>query len=260
MRARWGAVVAAVLLVGACDKGDPAAGPPVGGPLPGRPAAGSPVDPGRPPHQVATGLPDGTDLPGGTGADAPAGTATVDLVSGATTVTVRTADLPGDARIRATTPDDAGVTPALRTAGATVSVHLLAAGNGSSAVTIELDRRVRWQVRLSGGATSRLLDLRGARLAGVDLVAGSTRSEMWLPAPDGAVPVRMAGGASVLTLHLPPGVAAGVRVGGGAGTVVVDGVRRTGLAGGTTVTASAAADRYEVDATAGVATLVLDRA
>lgn len=136
-------MVAVVLLAGACDKGDPAAGPPVGGPLPGRPPAGSPLDPDRP-HQVTTGLPDGTDA---------GDPATVDLVSGATTVTVRAADLPGDARVRATTPDDAGVTPALTTAGGTVSVHLIAAGNGPAAVTVELDRRVRWQVRLAGGTT-----------------------------------------------------------------------------------------------------------
>jgi hypothetical protein len=46
-----------------------------------------------------------------------------------------------------------------------------------------LDRRVRWQVRRSGGATDELLDLRGARLSGVDLAAGATGIELRLPAP-----------------------------------------------------------------------------
>jgi hypothetical protein len=100
-------------------------------------------------------------------------------------------------------------------------------------VTVLLDRRVRWQVRMSGGATRQLLDLRGARLSGVDLAAGAARIELVLPVPDRAVPIRMAGGATEFTLRVPRGVAAAVRVDGGAGTTEVDGVRRTGLAAGT---------------------------
>src|SRR6185437_4172626 len=66
-----------------------------------------------------------------------------------------------------------------------------------------LDRRVRWQVRISGGATSQLLDLRGARLSGGDLAGGAARIELVLPVPDRAVPIRMAGGATEFTLHVP---------------------------------------------------------
>ena len=40
---------------------------------------------------------------------------------------------------------------------------------------------------------------------------------------------------------------------------LVDGVRRSGLPGGTTVRSSTAADRYDIDATAGVSTLTVDR-
>ena len=69
----------------------------------------------------------------------------------------------------------------------------------------------------------------------------------------------MAGGATEFTLHVPTGVATGVRVGGGAASADVDGVRRTGLAGGTVLSTATATDRYDVDATAGVSTLVLDR-
>lgn len=222
-----------------CDDGDGGSGPVVG-PL------GPPTTTGTA-HRASTGL--------------AADTGTIDLVSGVTTVSVRSADLPGDTRLQADTPDGAGIAPALTVDGDTVSVHLVQTGQaGPAAVTVLLDPAVRWQVRLSGGATGASFDLRGARLAGVDLLAGVTRIELWLPAPDGAVPVRMAGGATELTVHVPDGVATGVRVGGGAGTVVVDGVRRTGVAGGTTVTSSTAADRYDVDVTAGVSTLILDRA
>jgi hypothetical protein len=213
----------------------------------------NPLAPGRPgssrqvhPHAVATGV-------SGDGA-------TVDVVSGATTVTVRAADLGGADRLQASTPDGAGVAPELVTDGDRISVHLVQTGEpGPSAVTVLLDRRVRWQVRLSGGASSELLDLRSARLAGVDLVAGSAEIELVLPVPDRAVPITMAGGATEFTLHVPRGVATAVRIGGGAATTEVDGVRRIGLPAGTVLATTAAPDRYDVDATAGVSTLTLLR-
>jgi hypothetical protein len=238
---RWWVLLAATLTATACSGG----GGPVAGPA-------NPLAPGRPiqipaheAHQAATG----------SHADA----ATVDVVSGATTVTVRAGDLGRD-RIRALTPAGAAVAPVLDAGGDTVTVHLVSTGeSGPAAVTVLLDRRVRWQVRMSGGATDELLDLRGARLSGVDLAAGATRIELRLPAPDRAVLIRMAGGASELTVHVPAGVATGVRVGGGAGSAEVDGIRRTGLAGGTVLSTATDPDRYDVDATAGVSTLVLDR-
>jgi hypothetical protein len=236
VRARWGALVAVALLAAACD--DDGGGPPPGFGL-------LTPSPTGVPHQAATGL--------------LRETGTVDLVSGATTVSVRTADL-GTDRVRATTPDGAGVAPVLDVADDTVTVHLVSTGlAGPAAVTVLLDPRVRWQVRMSGGAVSQRLDLRGARLSGVDLVAGATRIELDLPVPDRTVPVRMAGGATEFTVHVPAGVATGVRVDGGAGSTDVDGVRRTGLAGGTVLSTATAPDRYDVDATAGVSTLVLDR-
>ncbi len=233
MRARWIGLVAVALLAAACDRES------------GRSLGFGPPGPTVAPHRAATGL---------TG-DA----GTVDLVSGATTVTVRIADLGAD-RVRVTTPDDAGVAPALAVDGDIVTVHLVQTGvSGPAAVTVLLDPRVRWQVRMSGGAVRQRLDLRGARLTGVDLAAGATRIELTLPVPDRAVPIRMAGGATEFTVHVPAGVATGIRVGGGAASTDVDGVRRTGLAGGTVLSTATAPDRYEVDATAGVSSLVLDR-
>ena len=237
---RW-VGLAAVLVVTACSGTGPVDGP--ANPLaPGRPGDVSQVHP----HAVATGV---------TG-DA----ATVDVVSGATTVTVRSDDLAGADRLQALTPDGAGVAPVLETDGDTIGVHLVQTGEpGPSAVTVLLDRRVRWQVRMSGGATSELLDLRSSRLSGVDLAAGAARIELVLPVPDRAVPIRMAGGATEFTLNVPRGVATAVRIGGGAANTEVDGVRRTGLSAGTVLATSTATDRYDVDATAGVSTLIIRR-
>jgi hypothetical protein len=238
---RWWVGLAALLVVTACSGTGPVDGP--ANPLaPGRPGDVSQVHP----HAVATGV---------TG-----DTATVDVVSGATTVTVRSDDLAGADRLQALTPDGAGVAPVLETDGDTIGVHLVQTGEpGPSAVTVLLDRRVRWQMRMSGGATSELLDLRSSRLSGVDLAAGAARIELVLPVPDRAVPITMAGGATEFTLTVPRGVATAVRIGGGAANTEVDGVRRTGLSAGTVLATSTATDRYDVDATAGVSTLIIRR-
>jgi hypothetical protein len=185
--------------------------------------------------------------------------AQLDVVSGSTSVTVRIADL-GPELARATTPDGSQVAPVVGVDGAVVRVSLASTGrSGPADLTVLLDRQVRWRVRLSGGSSSEVLDLRGGRVDGVDFTAGANRIELSLPQPRGAVPIRMSGGASDFTVHLPAGVDAGVRVGGGAASVMVDGVRRTGLSGGTTVASTDAADRYDIDAAAGVSSLTVDR-
>ena len=68
-------------------------------------------------------------------------------------MTVRTADLGVD-RLRASTPAGAGVAPALDVAGDSVTVHLEPTGEpGPAAVTVLLDRRVRWRVRQTRPST-----------------------------------------------------------------------------------------------------------
>jgi hypothetical protein len=97
----------------------------------------------------------------------------------------------------------------------------------------------------------------------LDFGAGSARIDATLPAPVGTVPVTMSGGASSFQLHLPHGVPVQVRFAGGAGSAVVDGTSRSGIAGGTVLSAldwQGAANRYDIDNTAGVSALTLDRA
>lgn len=186
----------------------------------------------------------------------PRSAATLDVASGVTSVVIRG----GGTGVRATTPPDSQVAPVVSVDGDVVRVRLVSAGGpGPAALIVELGAPVRWDVRISGGAQEARLDLTGVRLGGLDFPAGISRIEATLPRPDGVVPVRMSGGASDLRLHLPAGTAYGLRVDGGAGSVETDGVRRSGLAGGTEVAASGAADRYQVDAVAGVSTVVLDR-
>ncbi|MEU6078400.1 hypothetical protein [Micromonospora sp. NPDC047074] len=189
--------------------------------------------------------------------------ATFVLPDGADTVRLRSADL-GDALYRVTTPTGARVRPAVTMGDGSVRAGLAAtAGAGPALVEVALHEAVRWRIQLSGGAREKLLDLRGGRLDEVEFSAGTDRAEITLPPAAGTVRVSMSGGASRFLVHLAGDAPVRVRANSGAGTVTVDGVTRTGVAGGTTVTPAGwagAEDRYDIDAVAGVSELVVDRA
>ncbi|HEU5471620.1 MAG TPA: hypothetical protein VFV67_13280 [Actinophytocola sp.] len=187
--------------------------------------------------------------------------ARLDIVSGASVIIVRAADLNG-ALFRASTPDGSRVLPTAGVDGDTVRVALRdGAGPGNAELRVELSSRVTWRIRLDGGANQQSLDLREGRLAGLEFGAGSTRIDATLPRPSGSVVVRMAGGASVFDLHLSEGDPATVLIAGGAGSATLDGTTRTGIAAGTTLSTgdTAATDRYQVDLMAGVSTFSIDR-
>ncbi|MFL6119501.1 hypothetical protein [Actinophytocola sp.] len=188
--------------------------------------------------------------------------AELDVVSGADTVTVRAADL-GDDLFRASAPVGARVVPVADVDRSAVRVSLTdSAGPGGADLVVELNTKVRWRIRLDGGAKQATVAMGGSRLAGLDFGAGNSRIEASLPEPTGTVPVRMAGGASVFDLRLPRDVATQVRIAGGAGSATIDGVQHTGIPGGTVYTPDgwdSATDRYLIDNTAGVSSLTVDR-
>ncbi|MFI5835714.1 hypothetical protein ACIA5A_18750 [Micromonospora sp. NPDC051300] len=183
------------------------------------------------------------------------------LVDGADVVRVRTADL-GDDLYRVSTPAGAKVRPAVSASDGTVTAGLAATGGaGPALVDVVLHDDVRWRVRLGGGAQEEVLDLRGGRIEEVELTAGTSRAEVTLPPAEGTMRLSMTGGAGRLLVHLAGDAPVRVRAAGGAGRVSVDGVERVGVAGGTALAPSgwtAATDRYDIDAVAGVSDLIVD--
>jgi hypothetical protein len=190
--------------------------------------------------------------------------ATLDVLSGVTAVTVTAVDL-GDVLYRVRTPDGGRMVPGVTDLDGRVGVRLDDTGNGApdkGVVTVELNRDVRWSVRFTAGATSNTADLRGLReIGGVEYVGGVSSIELSLPAATGAVPVRMSGGAGTFRVHLPQGRPVRVVAGGGAGSVTIDGTRHDGVSSGAAFHSGdpTAADRFEIDNTAGVSSVVVDR-
>jgi hypothetical protein len=185
------------------------------------------------------------------------------LVGGGTEVVVRTADI-GDDLYRAVTPETSSFVPLVEQDGTQVRLQLakLRGGDSRDTVTVELNVRVRWKLNLIAGSHTVIVDVRTANLAGVDFTGGVARIELWLPKPQGLVAVRMSGGARDFTVHAPGGIPVRAVLARGAAKVTIDGVARSGIATGTRFTPpgwARAADRYDIDAAAGLAELVVDR-
>src|SRR5436305_4815984 len=191
-------------------------------------------------------------------------------VTSGTAVLDITVGRPGGPLLRVSVPDGAPVRPVL--SGSRLIVLSLdgtapggpgSPGPGSGyAVRVVLSPAVTWSLDLAGGTQLTKADLRGGKVAGIAVMAGSGTLDMSLPRPAGTVPLLLAGGVSQFLLSLPPGVPARVTADGGAAFVSLDGQHLTGLAGGPVVTSpgwAGATARYDIDATSGFSRLAVSR-
>jgi hypothetical protein len=184
----------------------------------------------------------------------------------------------GGTLLRVSTPDDAPVRPVL--SGSPLIVLSLTGadsagpdsagpdsagpdGRGSGyAVTVVLNSAVTWSLDLAGGTERTEADLRGGRVDGLAVMAGSDILDVTLPRPPGTLPFLLAGGVSQFRLSLPAAVPAQVTVDGGASFVSIDNQNLTGIAGGTVLTPpgwAAAVSRFDIDAISGFSRLTVSR-
>ena len=178
----------------------------------------------------------------------------------------------GGTLLRVSTPDDAPIRPVLSgSPSALITLMLTGAsavggqGHGQSsgyAVKVVLNSAVTWSLDLAGGTQRTEADLRGGKVGGIAVTAGSDLLDVSLPRPAGTLPFLLAGGVSQFLLSLPGGVPAQVTVGGGASFVSVDDQNLTGVAGGTVLTPpgwGTATSRFDIDATSGFSRLTVSR-
>jgi len=177
-----------------------------------------------------------------------------DLVEGADAVVLRTADLGGDL-YRVVTRS---ATPRVNDSGGRVQLFL--ENGAATAVEVMLSSTVRWDLRVGGGVSLSTIDLSGARLAAVELAGSATQINLLLPRPDGTLTVRMSGGVNQFFVHTADEVPVRVRLGSGAGQVIVGGTSHLGVAAGALFTPDRwdeTVDRIDVDAVAGMAALTI---
>jgi hypothetical protein len=126
---------------------------------------------------------------------------------------------------------------------------------------VELNARIPWDIEVRGGASRLVADLRGLRLGAFSVNGGASRLEVVLPAPSGTVVVVILGGASNVAIQRPNGIAARLRVSGGATNMKFDD-RRIGASGGELNLKSrnyeVVTDRYDIAVTGGANNLSVD--
>jgi len=173
----------------------------------------------------------------------------------------------GGTLLRVSTPDDAPVRPVLSGSklivlSLTGAAHDSGSQGSGYAVKVVLNSAVTWSLDLAGGTQRTVADLRGGKVGGIAVTAGSDILDVSLPKPAGTLPFLLAGGASQFLLSLPGGVPVQVTVGGGASFVSVDDQNLTGVAGGTVLTPpgwATATSRFYIDATSGFSRLTVSR-
>jgi hypothetical protein len=188
--------------------------------------------------------------------------ANVNVVSGASSITIRGADI-GDRLYRVETPEGGALVPSVSDDGGQLQVHLTDSGEkGDSSAEILLSTAVKWGVRLGGGASEEHADLSLLQVSGVELAAGAASIELSLSRPLGTLTVHITGGTGNFTMHAAANVPVRAKIDHGAATVTIDGQKQTGLGPNTVIEPpgwAAAADKYDIDAPGGVSNVTVDR-
>lgn len=121
---------------------------------------------------------------------------------------------------------------------------------GRTSADVRLSPSARWAIEIRGGVSHWDSDLRNLQLTGIEVRGGVNKVDLRLPRPTGSSIIRVAGGASHLTLRRPEGVPARLQIGGGASKLELD-TQYLGAVGGPvrleTPDYSNATDRYEVE-------------
>lgn len=127
---------------------------------------------------------------------------------------------------------------------------------------IVLNGTIPWEIQIRGGLRDLTGDLSQLSLTRLEIGGGASNVDLTLPRPHGTVQIRLRGGASGVSLHRPPDVAARFTVSGVVRNLALDeqkvetvGIGRTRLE---SPGYEAAADRYEISTTGGVNNVTVD--
>ncbi|MGX6607144.1 hypothetical protein ACWKSP_34225 [Micromonosporaceae bacterium Da 78-11] len=188
---------------------------------------------------------------------APLGTTTtrrLEVTGAATVLRVRSADL-GDTLFRIVAIDASAAPTWVDTPRGPHLDVVRTGAAGTVGVDIQLNAKVAWTIRLTGGAAEQDLDLRAGGLAGLEVTGGNSRVRLELPKPKGTVPVSVSGTVSELAVRVVTGTPVRLRLDNGAGVTTVDGKVRARL---TPAGWKSARNRYDVVASATIGSVSVD--
>jgi hypothetical protein len=176
-------------------------------------------------------------------------------------VTVRSRNL-GTALYRVTLAGGgSAVTPKVAVSGTSLRLTLVKdPETAAPPVTILLNNRVRWALKLSAGNTETAADLTGSKLASLELAGGAHAFDLSLPPATGTLPVRITHGMNQLKIKTN-GRPVRLTLRAGAGTVILAGDVDDDPRPGTVLTSDGwadATDRVDVDSVEGVGTLTVN--
>ena len=123
---------------------------------------------------------------------------------------------------------------------------------------VTLNAQVPWEIEVRGGAAWIEAELGGLELASFVLKGGMSDLALTLSEPSGAVPIRLFGGASKVSIRRPAGVEARVSVKGGASKLTFDEQSFDALGGKVRLQSpgyGVASDRYEIEISGGASEL-----
>jgi DNA-binding MarR family transcriptional regulator len=100
--------------------------------------------------------------------------------------------------------------------------RLLGLGEKHGVAEVALSVAIPWRIVIQGGAAEVVAELGGLNLAGLEVKGGFNTIRLDLPTPTGRVPLRLAGGASEMTVRRPAGVGARLNFKGWADALVFD--------------------------------------
>jgi hypothetical protein len=189
--------------------------------------------------------------------------ATLKIVTGTPKLTIGVANLGrSGSLVRVGTPSGSPAAQLRVTAGAGTggSPLISVSATDAASVSVTLNVGVSWQLDLASGTKQTVADLRHGQVEGVAITAGSDVLDLLLPAPRGRVAIGLAAGASQFLLSVPHGSAVVVNALKGAGEVSIEGSKHLAVANGSVFKTpgwAAAADGFDVEATAGAARLTV---
>ena len=182
--------------------------------------------------------------------------ATLEVLPGAESVIVHSADLGPDSLFRAATPPGVPVKPTTKVRKSRVTVGLSRTGvAGQATLHVYLNAKVRWRLTLAGGGLEQAVDFGSGRLSAIELRAGAGRVDLALPRPEGTLPVSLTGGAGALAIHVPSAVPAKLSLdGNGSVGQLMDPAKVFSPAGW-----NGATDRLQISTAGGIASITVDR-